>query len=246
MDQNLPYQSLEKMKDMDRIKLVKNIFSSITNHYDFLNHFLSLNQDKTWRKRTISEMNFFYTNKFLDIATGTGDLALGCAKTYENVNVTGVDFVDQMLQKANAKIKTQNLQNRVKMEWADATNLFYDNNSFDVSAIAFGIRNIPKMKKALSEMQRVVVDGGQVIILELSTPTSIFCHTIYSFYLNGLLPKLARIYSRNYKAYTYLAESIMNFPTKNQFLLLMKSMGLKNCRAIPLTFGICTLYIGEK
>ncbi len=92
MNRNLPYQSLEKMKDMDRIKLVKNIFSSITNHYDFLNHFLSLNQDKSWRKRTISEMNFFHTNKFLDIATGTGDLALDCANTYEDVDVAGVVF----------------------------------------------------------------------------------------------------------------------------------------------------------
>jgi len=244
--QKVEYPSVRDMSDDQRIGIVKDIFASVTDKYDFLNRFLSGRRDVAWRKRTVSEMNFFNTHRFLDVATGTGDLALDCASTYENVDVTGVDFVQEMVDKGREKVSSQKLMDRVELEWGDATHLQFDDNSFDVTAIAFGIRNIPDKEKALSEMKRIIVEKGQVMVLELTTPEPGFWRSTYSFYLNGVLPKLAKLFTKNPAAYAYLADSIMNFPTRREFVALMESIGLKNCRAIPLTFGVCTLYIGEK
>ena len=240
------YPSVQEMNDEQRIGIVKDIFASVTDKYDFLNRFLSGGRDVAWRKRAVSEMKFFNTNRFLDVATGTGDLALDCANTYQDVQVTGVDFVEEMVNNGLKKVDTQNLEHRVELKWGDATNIDYIDDTFDVTAIAFGIRNIPNKEKALSEMKRIIVPGGQIMVLELTTPEPGFWRSTYSFYLNGVLPKLAKWFTKNPAAYEYLADSIMNFPVRGEFLALMESIGLKNCRAIPLTFGVCTLYIGQK
>ena len=244
--QKKEYPSVQEMSDDQRIGIVKDIFASVTDKYDFLNRLLSGRQDVAWRKRTVQEMNFFNTTRFLDVATGTGDLALDCANTYPDVNVTGVDFVQEMVDNGLKKVENQNLKERVILKWGDATNLEFDDNSFDVTAIAFGIRNIPDKEKTLTEMRRIIVPGGQVMILELTTPEPGFWRSTYTFYLKGVLPKLAKWFTKNPAAYEYLADSIMNFPTRKEFLTLMESMGLKNCKAISLTFGVCTLYIGNK
>jgi len=244
--QNKEYPSVQEMNDDQRIGIVKDIFASVTDKYDFLNRVLSGRRDVAWRKRTVSEMLFFNTHRFLDVATGTGDLALDCANSYPDVKVVGVDFVQEMVNNGLKKVDTQNLNNRVELKWGDATNIEYKDNFFDVTAIAFGIRNIPDKEKALSEMKRIIIPEGQVMVLELTTPEPGFWRSIYSFYLNGILPKLAKWFTKNPAAYEYLADSIMNFPTRREFLKLMESMGLKNCKAIPLTFGVCTLYIGQK
>ena len=240
------YPSVQEMNDEQRIGIVKDIFASVTDKYDFLNRFLSGRRDVAWRKRAVSEMKFFNTNRFLDVATGTGDLALDCANTYQDVQVIGVDFVEEMVNNGLKKVDKQNLEHRVELKWGDATNIDYIDDTFDVTAIAFGIRNIPNKEKALSEMKRIIVPGGQIMVLELTTPEPGFWRSTYSFYLNGVLPKLAKWFTKNPAAYEYLADSIMNFPTRGKFLALMESIGLKNCRAIPLTFGVCTLYIGQK
>jgi len=191
-------------------------------------------------------MSFSNTSRFLDVATGTGDLAIDCAKAFPNIRVTGVDFVQEMVDHGIEKVISANLAKQVVLQKGDATALEFGDSSFDVAAIAFGIRNIPDREKALSEMQRVVVDSGLVMVLELTTPDPGFRRSVYSFYLNKVLPKVAKIFSKNYAAYEYLADSIMNFTTRREFVLLMESQGLLNCRVIPLTFGVCTLYIGQK
>ena len=239
------YPSVQEMDDDQRIGIVKDIFASVADKYDFLNRFLSGRRDVAWRKRTVKEMNFSQTKRFLDVATGTGDLAIDCANTYSNVKVVGVDFVKEMVNKGIEKVQNKNLQERVNIKLGDATKLEYDDSSFDVTAIAFGIRNIPDKLLVLSEMRRVVVEDGQVMVLELTTPEPSIRRSVYSFYLNGVLPKLAKWFTKNPAAYEYLADSIMNFPTRKEFLSVMESVGLKNCRAIPMTFGVCTLYIGE-
>ncbi len=211
------YPSVQEMSDDQRIGIVKDIFASVTDKYDFLNRFLSGRQDVAWRKRTVFEMKFFNTNRFLDVATGTGDLALDCANTYPEVNVTGVDFVQEMVNNGLKKVDAQYLNNRVELKWGDATQIEFDDNSFDVTAIAFGIRNIPDKEKALSEMKRIIVPDGQLMVLELTTPERGFCRNVYSFYLNGVLPKLAKWFTKNPAAYEYLADSIMNFPTRQDF-----------------------------
>ena len=240
------YPPVIKMNDNQRIEIVKDIFSSITSKYDFLNRFLSLKQDLNWRNKAVKQMRFFKSYKLLDIATGTGDLAIDAVKNHPKIQAVGLDFVQGMVDYGNQKIKDQNLKGRVSLRCGDATNIDYENNSFDVSAMAFGIRNIPDKIKALTEMKRVVLPRGQILILELTTPNPGLFKDIYSFYLNGLLPKIARLFTSNPAAYEYLADSIINFPTRSEFITLLSSIGLKNIRAIPLSLGICTLYIANK
>ncbi len=240
------YPPVNQMNQDQKVEIVMDIFSSITNKYDFLNRFLSLRQDLLWRKKTVEKMQFFKSYKFLDIATGTGDLAINTVNSHPNVKAIGIDFVQNMIDYGNDKIKDQNLKHRLDLKWGDATNIDYEDNTFDVTAMAFGIRNIPDKVKALNEMKRVALPDGQILILELTTPDPGFFKDIYSFYLNGLLPKIAKWFTTNPAAYEYLADSIMNFPTRSEFISLLDSIGLRNIKAIPLSLGICTLYIANK
>ena len=175
------YPSVQEMSDDQRIGIVKDIFASVTDKYDFLNRFLSGRRDVAWRKRTVSEMNFFNTNRFLDVATGTGDLALDCANTYSDVKVIGVDFVQEMVNNGLKKVDTQNLEHRVELKWGDATNIDFIDDTFDVTAIAFGIRNIPNKEKALSEMKRIIVPDGQIMVWNSPPQNQVFggAHTVF-------------------------------------------------------------------
>ncbi len=240
------YPPVNQMNQKQKVEIVKDIFSSITVRYDFLNRFLSLRQDIAWRNRTVKEMRFFKSYKFLDMATGTGDLAIDAVSLHPKINATGLDFVHEMVDYGNKKIIKNNLEDRVELKWGDAVDINYEDNTFDVAAMAFGIRNIPDKVRALTEMKRVVLIDGQILILELTTPDPGFLKNLYSFYLNGLLPKIAKLFTSNPAAYEYLADSIMNFPTRSEFISLLESIGFKNIKAIPLSLGICTLYIANK
>ena len=180
------------------------------------------------------------------MATGTGDLAIDAVKMHPEYKATGLDFVHEMVDYGNNKIIKNNLEDRVELKWGDATDINYEDNTFDVVAMAFGIRNIPDKVRALTELKRVVLIDGQILILELTTPDPGFFKNLYSFYLNGLLPKIAKQFTSNPAAYEYLADSIMNFPTRSEFISLLESIGFKNIKAIPLSLGICTLYITNK
>ena len=244
MERNYPPVNL--MNQKQKVGIVKDIFSSITNRYDFLNRFLSLRQDIVWRNKTVKEMRFFKSYKFLDMATGTGDLAIDAVNMHPKIKAIGLDFVQEMVDYGKNKIIKNNLEDRVELKLGDAINIHYEDNTFDVAAMAFGIRNIPDKIRALTEMKRVVLIDGQILILELTTPDPGFFKNLYSFYLNGLLPKIAKWFTSNPAAYEYLADSIMNFPTRSEFISLLESIGFKNIKAIPLSLGICTLYIANK
>ena len=240
------YTPFNQMNQKQKVEIVKDIFSSITNNYDFLNRFLSLRQDIVWRNKTVKKMQFFKSYKFLDMATGTGDLAIIAAVRHPNIKAIGLDFVQKMIDFGNKKVFKQNLEDRVKLKWGDATDIYFEDNTFDVTAMAFGIRNIPNKVKALTEMKRVIIPDGQILLLELTTPEPGFFRNFYSFYLNGFLPKVAKQFTANPAAYEYLADSIMNFPTRSEFISLLDSIGFRNIKAIPLSLGICTLYIANK
>ena len=244
MERNYP--PVNQMNQKQKVEIVKDIFSSITNRYDFLNGFLSLRQDIVWRNKTVKEMRFFKSYRFLDMATGTGDLAIDAAKMHPEIIATGLDFVHEMIDHGNDKIIKNNLEDRVELKWGDAIDINYEDNTFDVVAMAFGIRNIPDKARALTEMKRVVLIDGQILILELTTPDPGILKNLYSIYLNGLLPKIAKWFTSNPAAYEYLADSIMNFPTRSEFISLLESIGFKNIKAIPLSLGICTLYTAKK
>jgi len=232
--------------DEQRVDMVKDIFATVTSKYDFLTHFLSLRRDVAWRRFAVGKMRFFRTHRFLDIATGTADLAIDTCRTYPDISIVGIDFAKEMLDFGKTKVAKRGFDQTIELMQADALKLPFDNDAFDVTAIAFGIRNIPDKVGALREMARVVTPGGQVMVLEMGFTKNWFSKLIYRSYLNHLLPLLARVFTRNPEAYRYLADSIMNFPPSAEFLKIMEDSGLTKVVAFKLTFGITYLYIGQK
>ncbi len=240
------YPLITQMTDAEHIHLVREIFSTITEEYDFLNRFLSLRRDIAWRRCAARKMCFFQTYRFLDVATGTADMAIEAAHVHPCIRVTGVDFMREMMDLGRAKIGKRRLSDRIQLLVSDALHLPFHDNSFDVAGIAFGIRNIPNRIRVLQEMNRVVVPGGQVMVLEMTLPPNRLLRGIYQTYLNRILPILARAFSPNPAAYSYLADSIMHFPEAVDFVELMDQAGIKMVAKYPLTLGITHLYIGVK
>jgi demethylmenaquinone methyltransferase/2-methoxy-6-polyprenyl-1,4-benzoquinol methylase len=191
-------------------------------------------------------MVFFKTNRFLDIACGTGDLSINACLAHRDISVAGVDFVYPMVHAANEKVTKKNLSGRINFMQGNALFLPFHENTFDVTAMAFGIRNIPQKAQALKEMLRVTVPGGQIMILEMTFIQNRFFKLFYYIYLNFLLPVLAKLFSKNASAYYYLADSIMNFPTPEEFAAFIKDAGISEVKIYPLTFGITCLYVGKK
>ncbi len=240
------YPPLKTISDQERIRLVKEIFSTITGKYDFLNRFLSLRRDVAWRNFAAGKMRFFETRRYLDVACGTGDLSIAAAEKHPEISVTGLDFVPEMVETAQRKVQNGKLAHRIEFLQGDALLLPFADGSFDVAGIAFGIRNIPDRERALSEMLRVTVPGGQVMVLEMTFVQNRFFKFIYYVYLNYLLPVFARMFSKNPAAYYYLADSIMNFPNPDEFAKIMEETGMVQIEKYPLTFGIAWLHVGKK
>jgi len=226
--------------------MVKEIFSTVTSRYDFLNHFLSLRRDVAWRRFAVKKMSFTSTHRFLDVATGTADLAISAGLSYPQITAVGLDFMKEMLDVGQLKIARAGLSRRIQLLRGDALSLPFPGNSFDVAGIAFGIRNIPDRPRALREMARVVIPGGRIMVLEMAFTPGWFSNLIYHTYLNRLLPRIAKKFSLNPRAYYYLADSIMNFPSPDEFSGLMQEAGMVDIETHKLTFGATYLYIGRK
>jgi demethylmenaquinone methyltransferase/2-methoxy-6-polyprenyl-1,4-benzoquinol methylase len=234
------------MSDTQHVGHVREIFSTITRNYDFLNHLLSLGQDIAWRNYTARKMRFFATHRLLDVATGTGDLALEAARRHAQLRVAGLDFALAMMDVAARKICKKGFSDRIHLIHGNALALPFPDNSFDVASIAFGIRNIAEKGDVLREMTRVVVPGGQVLVLEMTAPPHRLLRRCYGYYLRYLLPAVARHFSRNPAAYHYLADSIMSFPAPDDFARLMREVGLTAVEYHPLTLGVTYLHVGTK
>ena len=234
------------MTPAQQVGMVRELFASIPRRYDFLNRFFSLRRDVAWRRFTARKMRFFNTERFLDVATGTADLAVAAVQRHTRIRVTGLDFVREMMAVGQQKIHHHRLSDRIGLIQGDAMNLPFPDNTFDVAGIAFGIRNIPDRRRALTEMKRVVVQGGQIMVLEMNFPRHPLFRRLYDLYLNHLLPRMALLFSRNPAAYQYLGDSIMRFPAPDQFAHLMEESGLIRIEKYSLTLGITYLYIGVK
>jgi demethylmenaquinone methyltransferase / 2-methoxy-6-polyprenyl-1,4-benzoquinol methylase len=241
-----PYPSLKDLSHEQRVRLVRRIFNSITDHYDFLNHLLSAGRDKVWRRFLIRRVGFFSTGRLLDLATGTGDLAIGAARFHPQIKVIGLDFARAMLEAAAAKIDSPGLSERITLMQGDAMNLPFADGSFDAVTVAFGIRNMPDRQRVLEEISRVLVPGGKVYLLELTSPQSRWFRRIYLPYLNHVLPRLSRWFTKDPAAYQYLAESILHFPSADELAEEMKQIGLKEVQKFPLSLGITYLHEGSK
>ena len=234
-----PYNNSKSKKEQ-----VTTMFDNIAASYDFLNHSLSLGMDNVWRKIAIKKL----TNKpaiILDIATGTGDFAVSAAK-YTNAQITGIDISQGMLDVGIKKIAQKNLTSRITLQKADSENLPFDSNSFDAITAGFGVRNFENLEKGLSEMHRVLNTTGMVAILEPSTPKYFPLKQLYKLYFHHVLPTIGSWISKDKNAYKYLPESVDAFASGNEFITTLEKVGFKECKYIPLSFGIVSLYVAIK
>jgi len=239
MSKVTPYNSSESKK-----KQVSEMFDNIANSYDFLNHSLSLGMDNVWRKIAIKKL----TNNpktILDIATGTGDFAVSAAK-YTDAKITGIDISQGMLNVGIEKVRKKNLNNRISLQLADSESLPFNDNTFDAITAGFGVRNFENLNKGLSEMKRVLNKDGIVVILEPSTPKYFPLKQLYTLYFHHVLPTIGAWISKDKSAYSYLPESVDAFPSGEKFIVELKNVGFRDCKHIPLTFGIVSLYIAIK
>jgi len=226
-------------------KRISEMFNGIAPRYDLLNHLLSANLDKIWRKNTIRQIDRTNNIRILDVATGTGDLAIEAAKLKPE-EIVGVDISEKMLEIAKKKVNERKLSVPVSFQIAPAENLSFEDGSFDFVTVAFGVRNFEDLQKGLEEMRRVLKPGGKVIILEFSKPGNFFLKSIYYFYFRNILPLIGRMVSKSSFAYTYLPDSVDDFPYGNDFLHKLNEAGFRNTKLIRQTFGIASIYYGYK
>ncbi len=232
-----------KESDKDKKSQVAGMFNSIAGKYDFLNHFLSAGIDVLWRKKTIKTLKKHPHATILDVATGTADLAIEASKINPE-KITGIDISSEMLEVGRKKIAARGLQQIIELKEGDCENLAFSDNSFDAVTVAFGVRNFEDPLRGLTQMQRVLKPGGVALILEFSKPTVFPVRQLYFFYFKFILPVIGRIVSKDQAAYTYLPDSVNEFPCGQAFLDLMTKAGFEQTRARKLTFGIATLYKG--
>jgi len=224
---------------------VRAMFNTIARNYDFLNHFLSFGIDVLWRKRLIRELKKEVPKHVIDIATGTADLAIMAVK-HKIPKVTGIDLSENMLAIGNKKIENKSLNDKILLIKGDAEALPFDANTFDAAMVAFGIRNFENLDNGLRDIFRVMKNGSSFFILEFSQPDRFPFKQIYKFYSFKVLPLIGRIISKDSRAYTYLPESISKFPFGKEMVEVLKKNGFTQCRYIPLSFQIATIYIGTK
>jgi len=237
----LPYGEGERKRNQ-----VQNMFDTIADKYDFMNHFMSFHQDKGWRKKAILRMKTEAPKNMLDIATGTGDFAIEAFRRLQPEHITGADLSEGMMKVAARKVADAGLEKRIHFEVQDCMAMTYADNSFDAVTIAFGVRNFEDIAKGISEMFRVLKPGGRMVILELSRPDRFPMKQLFNIYSSTVLPIAGRLFSKDIKAYEYLPASIQLVPQGKDMVRIMESKGFERSEFTLYTFGICTMYTGTK
>ena len=225
---------------------VERMFDNIAPTYDKLNHRLSWNIDKGWRKKAIGYLKPFKPKTLLDIATGTGDFALLAAQMLQLDKLIGADISEGMMAVGREKVERAGLQRVISFEKEDCTNLSYQEATFDAVTSAFGIRNFADLDKGLSEMCRVLKPGGHLSIVELTSPVSFPMKQLFHIYSHTVLPVYGRLISKDASAYSYLTKTIEAFPQGERMVGILKEAGFKEAGFKRLTFGICTMYYATK
>ena len=222
------------------------IFSSIAPKYDLLNHLLSLNVDKRWRRALVDYNRMEPGERILDVCTGTGDIAIEFALRDRPGEIIGIDISDKMLGIAQRKIEKLNLTGKIILQRCDCLDLPFENESFDIVAIGFGLRNLTDYKRGISEMARVLKKSGRLLILEFSLPQNLILSRIYRFYISTFVVFIGGIISGSKRAYEYLPSSIKNFLEPGEILRLMQANNLKSCGFKGLAGGIACIHYGRK
>jgi demethylmenaquinone methyltransferase/2-methoxy-6-polyprenyl-1,4-benzoquinol methylase len=232
--------------ELSRVDSYK-MFDRIAGRYDLLNRIFSLGLHSRWRRKVADYLPKGDNLKLLDLATGTGDLLLKLVSKSSKISSTvGLDMSANMLEIAKHKILARNLSEGVNLVRADAVEVPFGDNSFDVATIAFGIRNVTDVSTALKQMHRVLKPGGRAIVLEFSLPKNFLLRKLYLFYLRNIIPFFGSLISADSYAYRYLGRTIETFPFGRDFCVLMENAGFKNVKAVPLTFGAVSIYYGDK
>ena len=222
------------------------MFDRISPKYDALNHLLSFNIDKVWRKKTAKAISKFYPKTILDLATGTADLAIALAKRNPQAHIIGIDISKKMLEIGKTKVAKRHLEDQIELCYGDATTLPFEDNTFDIVTVAFGVRNFEDLDKGLSEIRRVLKPKGMAYILEFSMPEKFPIRQLYRLYFNHFLPRIGKWVSKDANAYSYLPASVENFPNRWDFLSILSLHGLPEGTARRFGYGIATLYSAPK
>ena len=232
--------------DGEKASQVEQMFNNIAPTYDTLNHRLSWDIDKGWRRKAISQLAPYKPQSLLDIATGTGDFAIMAAQMLSLQRLIGADISEGMMDIGRQKVRKAGLDGIISFEREDCTALSYADNSFDAVTAAFGIRNFANLDKGLAEMCRVLKKGGHLSIVELTTPVTFPMKQMFHIYSHTVLPVYGRLISRDTSAYSYLTKTIEAFPQGEQMVGILKKAGFEDATFKRLTFGICTMYFATK
>lgn len=236
-----PYKNSALGKKLQITKM----FDTISNEYDDLNRLISFGIDIKWRKKVVQIISKKKPKNILDIATGTGDLAINLTKTGAS-EIIGLDISEGMLKVGRKKILKKQLDSTIKMVIGDSENLPYENNSFDAISVAFGVRNFENLEIGLAEILRVLKPKGLLVVLETSVPIKFPFKQGYYIYTKALLPMIGRLFSKDKLAYRYLSESASKFPYGQAFNNILNKIGFINSTAMPQTFGVATIYTATK
>lgn len=231
--------------DLSKKQQVEQMFDNISPKYDLLNRVLSMGIDVSWRKKVVKSVKASSPQTILDIATGTGDLAIQMAKSTD-AKITGFDLSAGMLEVGRKKVKEEGFENRIEMIQGDAENMPFADNSFDCITVAFGIRNFENLEKGLNDIYRVLKPGGKFIILEFSQPESFPMKQLYGFYSKNILPLIGKKISKDQSAYTYLPDSVKAFPYGENMKKILKNSNFVQPFDKKLTFGIASIYESSK
>ncbi|AFJ08450.1 ubiquinone/menaquinone biosynthesis methyltransferase UbiE [Prevotella intermedia] len=236
-----PYNSTD-----EKGKVVEEMFDNIAPTYDTLNHRLSWNIDKSWRKKAIKQLSPFNPKTILDIATGTGDFAILSAKMLLPDTLIGADISEGMMEIGRQKVRNEGLEGIISFQKEDCLNLTFPSDTFEAVTAAFGIRNFQDLERGLVEMYRVLKKGGHLCIIELTTPISFPMKQLFKVYSKVVLPFYGRLISKDSSAYDYLNKTIAAFPQGETMMKILQKAGFAKTSFKRLTFGICTMYIAEK
>lgn len=225
---------------------VRDMFDNIASAYDPMNRFMSLGTDRLWRRRCVALVREDNPTDILDLATGTGDLAVAMAKTMGKVKITGADLSEGMLEVGRVKARRKGLADRIEFVCADAMALPFGDDSFDALTIAFGVRNFEHLDAGYAEMYRVLRPGGKLVVLELSQPRNPVVKPFYKLYTRFIIPMVGRVVSHDTRAYAYLPESIAAVPARDEMTALMTQAGFREAKWQSLTLGTATIYTATK
>ena len=234
-----------KDSDLGKKEQVTKMFDTISGEYDGLNRVISFGIDVKWRKKVVNIVKGSNPNTILDIATGTGDLAIALAGTDAN-KIIGLDISSGMLEIGKQKVTKKGLENRIEMVWGDSESMPFEDNTFDAITVAFGIRNFETLENGLKEILRVLKPGGRFVILETSVPTKTPYRQGYGFYTKYILPIIGRVFSKDKNAYRYLSESASVFPHGEALNNILRKIGFISVEDFPQTFGVATIYVSSK